>query len=149
MKTTKKHPKYVEWLNAEEMHDASRNWISELNFIKDEQHFLEELIKSYTLQLIDNDNFVKSKDIVDTMNKLQKKNKTLLEAVKIHENKLEIMVDGIDQIKEEQAYKNKHRELIIYVNKYLKDYRTLKSRLFEVIKVVMKKAKQKRLLTEN
>ena len=148
MKTTKKHPKYVEWLNAEDMHQASRNWLSELNFIKDEQHFLEDLIKSYTLQLIDNSNFEKSKKIVDGLNKLQKKNKSLIKAVNIHESDLKIMVDGIDQIKEEQAYKNKHRELIIYVSKYLKDYRALKAKLFDVIKAVMKKGKQKRLLSE-
>jgi hypothetical protein len=148
MKTTKKQPKYVEWLNAEDMHQASRNWLSELNFIKDEQHFLEDLIKSYTLQLIDNSNFEKSKKIVDGLNKLQKKNKSLIKAVNIHESDLKIMVDGIDQIKEEQAYKNKHRELIIYVSKYLKDYRALKAKLFDVIKAVMKKGKQKRLLSE-
>lgn len=148
MKTAKKQPKYVEWLNADDMHQASRNWLSELNFIKDEQHFLEELIKSYTLQLIDNSNFTKSKTIVDGLNKLQKKNKSLIDAVNIHEKELEIMVDGIDQKKEEQAYKNKHRELIIYVSKYLKDYRELKTRLFEIIKSVMKKAKQKRLLSK-
>lgn len=148
MKTTKKQPKYVEWLNAEDMHEASRNWLSELNFIKDEQHFLEDLIKSYTLQLIDNSNFEKSKKIVDGLNKLQKKNKSLIKAVNIHESDLKIMVDGIDQIKEEQAYKNKHRELIIYVSKYLKDYRALKAKLFDVIKAVMKKGKQKRLLSE-
>ena len=34
----------VEWYSAERMHEMSKNWLSDLNFIKDEQVFLEELI---------------------------------------------------------------------------------------------------------
>jgi hypothetical protein len=146
MKFIKPKPKYVEWLNAEEMHQASRAWVSELEFIKDEQHFFEDLIKSYTLQLIDSDNFSKSKTIVETLNKLQKKNKVLLKAVKNHENKLEIMVDGIDEPEKEKEYKNIHRELIIKINNYFKAYKVLKTNLFEIVKEAIKKQKQKLLL---
>jgi len=146
MKTVNENIKYVEWLNAEEMHKASIGWISELKFIKDEQHFFEDLIKSYTLQLIDSQNFLKSKEIVETLNKFQKKNKALIKTIIIHENKLQIMVDGIDEPKKEEVYKNKHRELILNVSKYVKDYKNLKLKLFEIVKSVMKKEKQKHLL---
>lgn len=146
MKTKQNPSKYVEWLDAEHMHGASRNWLSELQFIKDEQKFLEDLIKSYTLQLIDSKNFSNSQEIVDILKKLEKRNKSLIDEVKTHENKLEIMVDGIDQIEEEEAYKQTHRELIININNYLKDYRKLKTRLFGTIKDIMKSEKQKRLL---
>lgn len=146
MKFIKPKPKYVEWLSAEEMHQASRAWVSELEFIKDEQHFFEDLIKSYTLQLIDSDNFSKSKTIVETLNKLQKKNKVLLKAVKNHENKLEVMVDGIDEPEKEKEYKNIHRELIIKINNYFKAYKALKTNLFEIVKEAIKKQKQKLLL---
>ena len=43
---------YVEWLSAEVMHEASRKWLSELRFIKDEQLFFDDLINSYTNHLI-------------------------------------------------------------------------------------------------
>jgi len=56
------------------------------------------------------------------------------------------MVDGIDEPQKEEAYKDKHRELIIIISKYLKDYRKLKTKLFEVVKSAMKKEKQKLLL---
>ena len=146
MKTTKTEVKYVEWLNAEDMHEASKKWISELSFVKDEQQFFEDLIKSYTLQLLDSQNFPKSKEIVESLNKLQKKNYTLIKMIKTHENKLQIIVDGIDQLKEEKTYKNKHRALILDVSKFLREYRKLKTQLFDIIKVVMKKEKQKHLL---
>ena len=64
MKVVKKSPVYVEWLNAELMHEESVKWLSELKFIKDEEHFFEDLIKLFTLQLIDSKNFSKSKETV-------------------------------------------------------------------------------------
>jgi hypothetical protein len=146
MKAKQKTPKYVEWLNADVMHKASRNWLSELRFIKDEQLFFAGLIKSYTLQLIDSNHFSNSKKIVDSLELLQKKNKALIETVIAHENKLLIMVDGIDQLKEEEAYKTKHRELTVEMSEYNKNYRNFKKRLFETIENIMKHEKQKRLL---
>ncbi|AUP81341.1 hypothetical protein [Flavivirga eckloniae] len=146
MKAKPKVIKYVEWLNADVMHEASRRWLSELRFIKDEQQFFENLIKSYTLQLIESPHFANSKKLIKILSTLKKKNKVLIETVKTHENELLILVDGIDQLKEEEAYKNKHRVLIIEMNKYFKDYKDLKKYLFETIERIMKNEKQKRLL---
>ena len=143
---TQKNRKYVEWLNADIMHEASRNWLSELRFIKDEQQFLSNLIKSYTLQLIDASHFAESKKIVETLEALQKKNKKYIETVKAHENELLIMVDGIDQLQEEEAYRNKHRTLLVNINYYFKEYRKLKKQVFRAIEDIMKHEKQKRLL---
>ncbi len=143
---TLKNRKYVEWLNADIMHEASRNWLSELRFIKDEQQFLSNLIKSYTLQLIDASHFAESKKIVETLEALQKKNKKYIETVKAHENELLIMVDGIDQLQEEEAYRNKHRTLLVNINYYFKEYRKLKKQVFRTIEDIMKHEKQKRLL---
>jgi Ni,Fe-hydrogenase maturation factor len=143
---SQKPAKYVEWLNADIMHEASRNWLSELRFIKDEQQFLSYLIKSYTLQLIDASHFAESKNIVETLEALQKKNKKYIETVKAHENELLIMVDGIDQLQEEEAYRNKHRTLLVNINYYYKEYRKLKKQVFRTIEDIMKHEKQKRLL---
>ena len=143
---TNYNPKYEEWLNADVMHVASRNWLSELRFIKDEQQFLSNLIKSYTLQLIDASHFTESKKIVETLEDLQKQNKSFIETVKTHENKLLIMVDGINQLEEEDAYRTMHKKLIADINTYFKDYRALKKQVFRSIEDIMKHEKQKRLL---
>lgn len=144
MKTTQTQAKHVEWLSAERMHKASQDWLSELNFIKDEQYFFQDLIKSYTLQLIRQKSFPESKEIVSHLNTLQKQNNTLSKAIKVHENELQNMIDGENQ--QEKKYKNKHRELTILINTYLKDYRMFKTQLFKAIKSIMKKEKQERLL---
>ncbi|MBT8273994.1 MAG: hypothetical protein KJO77_09320 [Bacteroidia bacterium] len=146
MKTKPKKTKYVEWLSAEVMHKASRKWLSELQFICDEQLFFDDLIKSYTLQLIDSKHFETSKKIVEKLSELQKRNENLINVVKIHENELEIMVDGIDQPNEEEMYKQKHRDMIVLMSEYFNEYRMLKKRLFDLIKKIIKDEKQKRLL---
>lgn len=146
MKTTKQTAKYVEWFSAEEMHQNTLDWLSELEFAQDEHLFLEDLIKLYTLPLIDSKMFSESKEIVDAVNRSEKRNNRLIETIKIHRNKLQIMIDGINQLKEEESYKKEHQNLIVLVKEFLKDYRSLKTQLFEIIQDIIKKERQKRLL---
>ncbi|MCA0133378.1 hypothetical protein [Winogradskyella alexanderae] len=147
MKTIHTKAKHTEWLSAEDMHDASKLWLSELQFFKEEQLFLEDLIKSYTLNLIDNNHFEESKKIIDKLSIEVKNTQVLLKAVIAHEKGLSIMVDGIDQLDEEAAYRSKHRNLIELIGEFKKRYQTIKKSLFSLIKLVMKEGKQKRLLT--
>ncbi len=137
---------YRVWLNSENMHESTLKWVSELEFAKDEQLFFNDLIKSYTLQLIDSKHFEDGKKMSVKISKIHDEIIDLLEEVKRHENGLEIMVDGLDQYEEEEAYRDEHRELIIKVNAFLSEYRALKKELFELVKGVIKEGKQKRLL---
>jgi len=138
--------KYTEWLDADKMHEASKEWLSELNFIKDEHLFFEDLVTQFTSQLIAFGNFSNNKEIIDAINRSQKQNNGLIEAVKIHENELKIMVDGIDQIEEEKAYTKEHSDLIITITEFLKEYKSLKTQLFDIIKSIKKEDKNRHLL---
>jgi hypothetical protein len=146
MKTAQKDINYVKWLSAEEMHENSRHWLSELHFIKDEQLFFDNLIKSYTLQLTDSSHFKKSKKVVDKLFELQNETNGLIKIINKHENNLKIMVDTIDQIKEESYYKDKHRELITSVNDFFQSYQIFKKILFRLIKNIIREQKQKLLI---
>ncbi|MFD0836084.1 hypothetical protein ACFQ0I_09930 [Mariniflexile aquimaris] len=146
MKTPQKEFQYVEWLSAEVMHTASRNWLSELLFVKDEQLFFDDLIKSYTLDLIDSKHFPKSQKIVKQLADLQKETDKLIPIIKKHEIGLEIMVNKIDELEEEENYKNEHRKLIVLVAEYFENYKTVKKLLYKLIKGVIKEKKQKLLL---
>lgn len=146
MKTKQREAKYVAWLSTETMHNASRKWLSELEFAKDEQLFFDDLVKSYTLQLIDSKYFSTSKNIISQINDIQIETNKLIEGIKKHERELKIMVDGINQIDLENDYKEKHGKLIITMSEFLEKYRTLKSKLFKLVKSVIKEGKQKRLL---
>lgn len=146
MKTKQAKVKYQAWLSTETMHNDSLRWLSELRFIKDEQLFFNDLIKSYTLQLIDSKHFAESKEIIPLLSAFPKETNTHINKVIEHEKGLKIMVDGVNQLEEENAYKNEHTKFIITVNEFLEKYRTLKTKLFSLIKSIIKEGKQKRLL---
>jgi hypothetical protein len=128
------------------MHEASKEWLSELNFIKDEHLFFEDLVTQFTSQLIAFGNFSSNKEIIDAINRSQKQNNTLVEAVKVHENELKIMVDEIDQIEEEKAYTKEYSDLIIAITEFLKEYKLLKTQFFDIIKSIKKEDKNRHLL---
>ncbi len=145
MKTKKKY-NYIEWLSAEEMHEETLRWISELKFARDEHLFLNDLVKSYTLDLTEERVFQESKKLIGTLLTSQKEVVQLMKKVRLHENLLEVMVNDIDELIMEKAYLETHRELTFLVQTYLTDYRTLKANLFKLISSIMKQKKQKRLL---
>jgi GTP-binding protein EngB required for normal cell division len=136
----------IEFLSAEEMHEASLGWLRELEFIKDEHLFFEDMITSFSLQLIQNKGFEQNVEIIDIINASQKRNNSLIKIIKKHDKNLRLLVDGIDQIKEETVYKQEHRNLIEVINEHLKEYKSLKTQLFAIIKGVIKKEKQKKLM---
>lgn len=146
MKTIQTHAHYIEWLSADQMHEASKEWLSELRFIRDEHLFFEDLITTFTSELIDLKKFSDNKEVIEAINLSQKQNALLIEAVKTHENDLQIMVDGINQIKGEAAYTKEHKNLTDIINGFLKDYKQLKTQIFDIIKTIKKEDKQKHLI---
>ena len=137
----------MEWYSADELHKSSQDWLVEMEFIKNEQLFFEDLIKSSALKLIDSIGFEKNSYLIDALKTSQKQNNSLIMAIKKHDKNLKIMVDGIDQPEEERLYKKEHRNIMTKINEYLKEYKTLKNQLFTILKSVLKKDKQKRLTT--
>ena len=146
MKTIMPNIKYIESKSPDELHVESLNWISELKFIKDEQRFLNDLLKSFTLQLLENQEFSKNREIINNLTKIRKGGEQLLKKRINHENELLILVDGIDQIKEEKHYRFLHSTYLLEVTNYFNDYKSLKKEIFSVIKQILKQEKQKRLL---
>ncbi len=138
--------KYMEWLSAEELHNDSRNWRSHLEFTKDEQLFLNDLVGSHVLDLVDSEAFKKASPLLTSLEKMEKDWTNLFKKVQLHENQLQIMVDDVDQLKMEEAYLTTHMELTNEVETYFKTYRSVKTKIFRLISSLIKKRKQKRLL---
>lgn len=146
MKKDKSEAKYQEWLSPDMIHQTSLNWLSEIEFVKDEQLFFNDLIKSYTLQLLDSKHFKKSKELIDELKAFENETNDILKTVKMHERALGILVDGINQIKEEEAYKRDHLRFIIDVSNFQKKHRAIKKEIFSLIKGIINQKKQKSLL---
>ncbi|WP_025743236.1 hypothetical protein [Aquimarina pacifica] len=147
MKSNPTSIKYIEWKSAEELHENSLNWISELKFIKDEQHFLNELLENYMWQLISNHTSETSNKVIQELSILSKKIEPTLKKIIRHQNELLILTDGLDQIKEEKKYKTDHRAFAEEVHTYFNNYKDVKRKVFALIKKGMIQSKQKRLLS--
>lgn len=147
MKTSGKQIKYNEWLSADELHNNSQTWLSKLRFAQGEQTFLNNLIKDYTLDLLDSKIFPEVKPSINSLQKMQHELAVLLKKIILHEKQLQIMVDDVDQLKMENAYLDTHVELTTDVNVYFKEYEGVKTKIFNIISSVIKKRKRKRLLS--
>lgn len=135
----------IEIYSANELHKASQNWLMELEFIKDEHLFFEDLLTSFTRQLVDMKGFDENQKIIDALKISKKWNGSLINIIKKHDKNLKLLVDSIDQPNEEAIYKKEHKNIMNELNAYLKDYKTLKTQLFVALKDVLKKDKQKHL----
>jgi len=146
MKTKTKKGTFREWLSAEELHEETREWSSELKFTRDEQRFLNDMVKDYTLDIIDSDMFNTVQPAVESLTHAEKDLVDLFKKVQLHENQLQIMVDDVNQSKMENAYLDTHEDLVKEVADYFDKYRETKTKMFYIITNVIKRKKQKRLL---
>lgn len=146
METKSNKRKFREWFSADELHEESKKWFSELKFARDEQKFLNHMVKDYTLDIIDTDMFKDTQPVVEVLNTLEKDLVDLFKKVQLHENQLQIMVDEVNQEKMEEAYLDTHNDLGKEVGDYFVKYRDAKTRIFDIVSSVIKRKKQKRLL---
>ena len=138
--------KIVQWSTPEELHTECMEWASQLKFIKDEQRFLDRLIKEYTLSLISEETYNDSLKLVGELNTEEKELSKLLKRVKDHTNTFEILLDNTADERKGVAYKEIHYYLKVDVFTYAKKYRETKTALFKKIKKLMKSEKRNHLL---
>ena len=143
MGTKKTTIDYIEWFDAEEMHEHSKKWFSELSFIKDEQQFLKNLIQSFAIKPLKKQQFERIDGFKKAIEENHYRLELLLKKVQKHMNQLEIMVDDVNQLDMEKAYKKTHKKLYSMMNLYLLDYRTVKERGFAKLSAILKAEKQK------
>ena len=137
--------KFVQWCSPEELHKSCLDWISHLEFIKIEQVFLNDVIKNYTLNLLEDTLYQKTVRLSNQLQQEEKQIAQLLEKLKIHRNGLMLMLDGVDQIEQEKKYREDHFQLKVEMASYEFDYRCTKEELFDMITVLIKQRKPKQL----
>ncbi|MDC8003783.1 hypothetical protein POV27_06955 [Aureisphaera galaxeae] len=145
MKKAKQAYRFVEWSSPDELHEATLEWKSELEFIKVEQRFLNQLIANHTLELISKEIRKESQELISELYKEEKEVDGLFDDVLKHSNRLEILVDGVDQIQEEKQFKEAHYFLKMEVLSYLNNYKETKRKIFLLIQQIMKKKKRKQI----
>lgn len=132
-------------VNIEGLHNKAQQWISEIEFIKIEQNFLKELLAEHIMGLCKTDNFAKAKLLLNGLGHETELGDKLTEAIKEHKINLALLIENI-YLKKEDMFRNNHKLLKNEVENYIENFKYLKEQVFELVLLIMKNEKEKRLL---
>lgn len=145
MKTKIQKYWYGKEKTIEELHNDSKIWISEINFINDEMRFLEYLLSSKYIDFLSSGLYKKIEIYVKKMSEEKESGKILLELILKQENILSHLIKN-DSVTGNKNFLETHEKLDIEIDEYVKKYKRLKKQIFEIVEKVMKKKEQKKLL---
>lgn len=140
------HYRYIEWKTPDEMHFSSLQWKSELNFIKDEHRFFEDMLKEYTMPIIESQLFSRVKELIQQLDLSRKELNNMETRVNDHIKRIQKLLENIDEPKEGKVYREEHKNILNDVIHFSRDYKILKKDIFEAVTKALKQQKQKRLL---
>lgn len=131
---------------SEEMHFSSLEWRSEIAFTNDEQLFFENLLREYTLPILESNSFNRIKELLDQLQETRHELMRLQREVITHTNRLNYLVQNVDEPKIERLYKQHHTALASKKDEILKVYKNIKKNLFSAVSQALKQQKMKRLI---
>jgi len=136
---------YIEWRDTKGLHEDVLQGISELLFLKDELHFLRDLVADHTLELIYGRPYEEAAQLGAQLHTYTNRLTGLLKDLKHHSNNLRVLTDDIDVPNELKDYKEVHFKLMIDIFDFHADVKKSKRIMFKMLTDIMKKSKQKKL----
>ncbi len=129
-------------MGIEELHEESKKWISQLNFMADEIVFFDRLLNSYVFEP---DTPALFEDLQKYEGRLEESKKLCFKVigdVVDHENKLggllEILNSSLDH-----AYQTKHQQFKVEAEVCLSNFLRLKSDIYSYATAILKKRHKK------
>lgn len=132
--------------SIEYLHSKTKNWISEIEFIRVEQDFLKELLAEHIIGLCDTNNFTNAKLLLKGIDHEAKLGETLIESINEHKINLALLIESI-YLKKENLFRENHELIKNEVRNYFDNFKYIKKEVFELILLIMKKDKQQKLLS--
>ncbi len=134
---------YKEWFHTQEMNEDSKRWFSQLSFINHEQLFINTILHSFATKTLNSTEFGRIHDFKHAISENKHRLDPLFKQVQKHKKQIEILVDDVNQLEMEKAYRKTHKKLHIRINNYVLDYRTVKERGFANLCSILKTAKKR------
>lgn len=144
MKTTT-HFKYIAFRDTQGLHEDTQQTLSDLRFLKDELHFLKNLVAAHTLKLIYGKTSKESKAIINQLIEHSKRLEKLMKALETHSNNLQILLDDNDVSGELKLYKDTHYKLILDEMDFHADVKKSKRIIFKMLADLMKNEATKQI----
>jgi len=128
-------------ISVERLHTKAQLWISEIEFIKIEQNFLKELLTEHIIGLCETHNYDKAKKFLNGIEHEAKLGNKLIES------NLALLLENI-QLKKESKYRDNHKLLKVEIKNYIENFKYIKEQVFELVLLIMKNEKERKLLSK-
>jgi len=145
MKTKIKKDWFGRLKSIEEIHNDSKLWLSEIDFIKDEVRFLNHLLSSNYIDFLEAG---LRKEIDILVKKIEDEKAigiSLYKQIKNHRKVLSNLIE-IKSVTSNTNYLEKHKKIEREMSIFSKKYKKLKRTIFKIIGTIMRKKEQKILL---
>lgn len=144
MKTKIKKDWHNREKSVEEIHDDSKHWKSEIDFINDELRFLEHLISSHYINFMDSGLKKNIEDFSKKIHSEQKIGNSLYKLINKHEKILSDLIET-ESVTSNLNYIDTHNQLEKEVRIYFRNHKKLKKTIFSIVEEIIKKKGQKKI----
>mgnify|MGYP003574497632 FL=1 len=127
------------------LHESSVSWINELEFMNDEQKFLEHLLSTHFLDLSAEKLYETTRKLIRKLKEVENMGVELTKEIQIHNKKIAAVLEGDDKIREKDLI-NGHDMIQKDFESYVLKFRYVKKKIFGIIKEIMVNHKQKLLI---
>jgi hypothetical protein len=125
-----------------ELYILSEHWQSDLQFYKDDLHFLYHLIDKYFVWLINEDNLGEMRNLSSKLSETSRNCDRLLEKTSKHLTHLSELID--DPFKyDSHKFRSEHEELENEITSFVKKFREIKKETFIDIEPIIEKEVKK------
>lgn len=129
------------------LNDQTSEWLTELEFIQDEQIFLEHLLSSHFLDLSTEKFYNTAKKVINNLKDVEKTGNSISDTIQIHNKHLATLIESL-RLKGEKEFKKEHKKIKQDFETYVLKFKYVKKKIFKIIKDIMKIQKQKLLIQQ-
>jgi len=126
-------------------HDQSIVWLSDLDFMKGEQIFLEHLLSSHFLDLSTAKLYDPTRKLIKKLIDVKQMGNQLFDTIQLHDKELSIWIES-SNFNDKKGYKKEHKQIQKDFEIYVLNFKYVKKKIFNMIKEIMKNQKQKLLI---
>jgi len=126
-------------------HDDSAAWINELEFMNDEQMFLEHLLSTHFLDLSTEKLYETTRKLIRKLKEVEHMGIELTHEIQLHHKKIASVLED-ENIRVEKELYHSNKMILKDFESYVLKFRYVKKKIFGIIKEIMINHKQKLLI---
>lgn len=130
-----------------DLHESSLAWINELEFINDEQVFLEHLLSTHFLELSTEKLYETTRKLIRKLKDSERMGTELTQEIHHHNKEIARVLENETKIEKKEVI-NSHLMIERDFETYLLKFKYVKKKIFGIIKEIMVLNKQKLLLNK-